>query len=110
MEYSFALSSAAGGGTVLTSEQYLGDGLDWFDFDIDPSGTPGQGSAAVPIQRKAVPTPIRYGGMPLPRFWALGQKFNITGTPALVMSDGEMLSGYLPPDLLLKHLQEEQKH
>lgn len=46
---------------------------------------------------------------PLPRFWALGQKFNITGTPALVMSDGEMLSGYMPPDLLLKHLQEEQK-
>jgi thiol:disulfide interchange protein DsbC len=46
---------------------------------------------------------------PLPRFWALGQKFNITGTPALVMSDGEMLSGYLPPDVLLKHLQEEQK-
>ena len=46
---------------------------------------------------------------PLPRFWALGQKFNITGTPALVMSDGEMLSGYMPPDMLLKHLQEEQK-
>ncbi|HLJ38956.1 MAG TPA: DsbC family protein [Steroidobacteraceae bacterium] len=46
---------------------------------------------------------------PLPRFWALGQKFNITGTPALVMSDGEMLSGYMPPDVLLKHLQEEQK-
>ena len=46
---------------------------------------------------------------PLARFWALGQKFNITGTPALVMSDGEMLSGYLPPDVLLKHMQEEQK-
>ena len=46
---------------------------------------------------------------PLQRFWALGQKFNITGTPALVMADGEMLSGYMPPDVLLKHLQEEQK-
>ncbi|MGO9803194.1 MAG: DsbC family protein [Steroidobacteraceae bacterium] len=44
---------------------------------------------------------------PLPRFWALGQKFNIQGTPAIVMADGEMLPGYLPPDVLLKHLQEE---
>ena len=46
---------------------------------------------------------------PLPRFWALGKKFNITGTPAIVLADGEMLPGYLPPDALLKHLQEEQK-
>ena len=46
---------------------------------------------------------------PLARFWALGQKFNIQGTPAIVLADGEMLPGYLPPDVLLKHLQEEQK-
>ena len=46
---------------------------------------------------------------PLARFWALGQKFNIQGTPAIVLADGEMVSGYLPPDVLLKHLQEEQK-
>ncbi len=45
---------------------------------------------------------------PLPRFWALGQKFNIQGTPAIVLADGEMLPGYLPPDVLLKHLQDEQ--
>lgn len=47
---------------------------------------------------------------PLARFWALGQKFNITGTPAIVMTDGEMVPGYLPPDVLLKHLQEESHH
>jgi thiol:disulfide interchange protein DsbC len=45
---------------------------------------------------------------PLARFWALGQKFNIQGTPAIVLADGEMLPGYLPPDVLLKHLQEDQ--
>jgi thiol:disulfide interchange protein DsbC len=45
---------------------------------------------------------------PLARFWALGTKFNITGTPAIVMADGEMVPGYMPPDVLLKHLQEEQ--
>ena len=46
---------------------------------------------------------------PLARFWALGQKFNVQGTPAIVLADGEMLPGYVPPDVLLKHLQEEQK-
>lgn len=45
---------------------------------------------------------------PLARFWAMGQRFNIQGTPAIVLADGEMLPGYLPPDVLLKHLQEEQ--
>jgi thiol:disulfide interchange protein DsbC len=45
---------------------------------------------------------------PLARFWALGQKFNIQGTPAIVLADGEMLPGYLPPDVLLKHLQDDQ--
>jgi len=46
---------------------------------------------------------------PVPRFWELGRKFNVQGTPAIVLADGEMLPGYLPPDALLKHLQEEQK-
>lgn len=46
---------------------------------------------------------------PLARFWALGSKFNITGTPAIVMADGEMVAGYLPPDVLLKHLQQEHR-
>jgi thiol:disulfide interchange protein DsbC len=45
---------------------------------------------------------------PLARFWALGQKFNVQGTPAIVMADGELISGYMPPDVLLKHLQEER--
>jgi hypothetical protein len=71
LEYGFAVSSQAAGGTVLTADAYLGDGLDWFDFDIDPSQTAATGSASTSIARQAVPTPIRYGGMPLPRFWAM---------------------------------------
>ena len=71
MEYGFELSSAAGGGTVMSAEAYLGDGLDWFDFDVEPGAAPAAGAAAVPIDRKAVPAPVRYGGMPLPRFWAM---------------------------------------
>jgi hypothetical protein len=71
MEYGFAVSSPAAEGTVLLAEQYLGDGLDWFDFDIDPSASAGPSADPIPVKAKAVPTPVRYGGMPLPRFWAM---------------------------------------
>jgi len=71
LEYGFAVSSQAAGGTVLAADAYLGDGLDWFDFDIAPSQTAATGPASTSITRQAVPTPIRYGGMPLPRFWAM---------------------------------------
>ena len=71
MEYGFAMSSPAAGGTVLVAEQYLGDGLDWFDFDIEPGAAAGPDAAAFAINAKAVPAPVRYGGMPLPRFWAM---------------------------------------
>jgi len=71
MEYGFAVSNPGAGGTVLVANQYLGDGLDWFDFDIDPSATAGPDAPAIPISAKAVPAPVNYGGMPLARFWAM---------------------------------------
>jgi thiol:disulfide interchange protein DsbC len=43
---------------------------------------------------------------PVARSWDLGQTFEIQGTPAIVMADGEMLPGYVPPDALVKHLRE----
>ncbi len=70
-EYSFAVASPAGGGAVLVAPQYLGEGLDWYDFDIDPAAAAGPAADPLPVKAKAVPTPIRYGGMPLPRFWAM---------------------------------------
>lgn len=39
--------------------------------------------------------------------YALGREFALDGTPAIVMTNGELLPGYLPPDVLLKHLQDE---
>ncbi|HYL01608.1 MAG TPA: DsbC family protein [Steroidobacteraceae bacterium] len=44
---------------------------------------------------------------PVAMTYALGREFAIDGTPAIVMTNGELLPGYLPPDVLLKHLQEE---
>jgi hypothetical protein len=72
MEYGFAASSPAAGGAVLVADRYQGDGVDWFDFDIDPSATAAAGAAPpLAIDVKAVPTPVRFAGMPLPRFWAM---------------------------------------
>jgi thiol:disulfide interchange protein DsbC len=41
--------------------------------------------------------------------YALGRDFAVQGTPAIIMADGEMLPGYLPPDALLQHLKESGK-
>ena len=92
MEYGFSLSSKAAGGTVLTAKQYLGDGLDWFDFDIDPSAAAGPDAVPIPINIRAVPSPVRYGGMPLPRFWAMeDSRYDFGSTDAAANDIGRLL-------------------
>jgi hypothetical protein len=72
LEYGFAVSSqASGAGAVLVADRYQGDGLDWFDFDIDPELAAAPAAAPLPIDVKAIPNPIRFAGMPLPRFWEM---------------------------------------
>ncbi len=44
---------------------------------------------------------------PVAQDYALGQKLDIGGTPALLLEDGELLSGYLPPVMLAQHLRGE---
>ena len=41
---------------------------------------------------------------PVEKHFLLGQKIGITGTPAIIKSDGELLPGYLPPEELLTRL------
>jgi thiol:disulfide interchange protein DsbC len=43
---------------------------------------------------------------PVAKSYALGQDFALEGTPAIIMADGEMLPGYLPPDVLAQHLKD----
>ncbi|MUN38896.1 hypothetical protein [Actinomadura litoris] len=62
----------AAGGTVLTAEEYLGDGLDWYSLDADPDlpGPAADGSGPPrPLHARAFPSPVRYGGIPADRFW-----------------------------------------
>ena len=46
---------------------------------------------------------------PVARSWELGQEFDIEGTPAILLADGEMLPGYMSPDELVKHLKETKR-
>jgi thiol:disulfide interchange protein DsbC len=50
-------------------------------------------------------SPKTCGNSPVGRDYALGQQFDIRGTPAIVMNNGEMLGGYLSPMALVQHLQ-----
>lgn len=43
---------------------------------------------------------------PVAHSFALGQDFALEGTPAIVMADGELLPGYVPPDVLAQHLKD----
>jgi thiol:disulfide interchange protein DsbC len=43
---------------------------------------------------------------PVARSYALGQEFAVQGTPAIILADGEMLPGYVPPEVLVEHLKD----
>lgn len=46
---------------------------------------------------------------PVAHSYQLGKDFALPGTPAIVLADGDMLDGYLPPDVLAKHLHDTAK-
>lgn len=73
LEHQAVVASSAGGGTVLRAPEYDGESLDWVDFAIDTT-TPAPEfalPAPQPVQLSGVPAPIRYGGMPVARYWEL---------------------------------------
>lgn len=43
---------------------------------------------------------------PVARTYALGQDFALQGTPAIILADGDILPGYVPPDVLVQHLKD----
>jgi thiol:disulfide interchange protein DsbC len=45
------------------------------------------------------------GTTPVARDYELGQSFGVRGTPAIVLANGDMVGGYLPPPLLVKEVQ-----
>ncbi|MFF7122093.1 hypothetical protein [Streptomyces sp. NPDC008240] len=62
----------AGAEKVLTVQEYPGGTLGWQDFSLDPEHPLG-GTApdSVEFHRTVFPAPVRFSGMPLPRWWAV---------------------------------------
>ncbi|MDL4816777.1 hypothetical protein [Actinomadura opuntiae] len=74
LEHRFSVAAGQPGGAekVLTAQEYPGGELDWHAFSIDPGTRVGGASAPpAPINRTVFPAPVRYSGMPLPRWWAV---------------------------------------
>ena len=46
---------------------------------------------------------------PVKQHYELGVQVGVTGTPAIVLSDGTLMPGYLPPKQLLKALEQNSK-
>lgn len=66
---------------------------------------PNRGDALTRAKRdEAISAPKHCSGSPVAREYALGQDIGVRGTPAIVLDDGEMLPGYLPPNMLAQHL------
>jgi hypothetical protein len=83
LEYRFSLTATTTPGgrdpdVVLTADEYTGGHLDWYSFDIDPgrqqadqpTGTPAGAGDEADRSVAVIPTPVRYSGMPVSRWWA----------------------------------------
>lgn len=72
LEYSFQTRAALSDGEVAFDvAEYPGGTLDWFHGELADVGTaPSRGRAAMPLQMSALPTPVRFAGMPSDRLFA----------------------------------------
>jgi hypothetical protein len=74
LEHRFSVSASVPGGTekVLTAQEYPGGELDWHAFSVDPdTDVGGTKPPEKTLGRTVFPAPVRFSGMPLPRWWAL---------------------------------------
>lgn len=65
--------------------------------------------AAMDEAKKGEAMPKRSCDNPVDRHLEIGSKLPIRGTPAFVLSDGEMVPGYVPPDRLFALLEARKK-
>jgi len=76
LDYRFScVASVEGGAKTFTADEYEANSLDWHTFDVagdrenppDPAPT----ARSTTLTRTLIPTPVRYSGMPLSRWWAI---------------------------------------
>ena len=72
LEHRFSVAAAAPDGErVLTAPEYPGGDLDWHAFSTGDGSLGGVGTAPAALNRTVFPAPVRFSGMPLPRWWAV---------------------------------------
>ena len=71
LEYAFEVRASSLPGLELRADEYHGGHLDWWAVDAPDAQLPVAESAVTREQRKIVPTPAVYGGMPVSRFWEM---------------------------------------
>lgn len=95
LEYEFAVAARTSTGqAVLTASAYRGGELDWHAFDLNPAASLGASGDPQPasIVRTVIPAPIRYRGMPRPRFWEFEDEITNFGAVDAAADDlGRML-------------------
>jgi hypothetical protein len=75
MEYSFELRASREEGDMrLVADGYVGGRLEWHHFDrVDTDEPTAAASDVVSRRAEVLPVPLRFRGMPAPRFWAFEQ-------------------------------------
>lgn len=70
-EHVVRVASSAAGGVVFRAGDYAGDSLGWSEFDVDLSSPMPSFRLPPPkpVTLATTPTPVRFGGMPSPRYW-----------------------------------------
>ena len=72
LEHRFSVSAPTPAGErVLTAPEYPGGDLDWHAFSTGTGSLGGAGTAPAALNRTVFPAPVRFSGMPLPRWWAV---------------------------------------
>ncbi|MEO7982462.1 MAG: hypothetical protein ABI688_00140, partial [Bacteroidota bacterium] len=99
LEYKFNILNDAdpNSATVLEAASFLGDKLDWYDFEIKRTGN----VAVVTSTNTFVPGPVTYPGMPESRWWQMEENsinfgnvnVKTTDLPTLMLIDFALIYG-----------------
>lgn len=66
--------------------------------------SPNRNDALTRAKREEKIKTAKCASTPVARHFQLGEEMGVRGTPAIVLSSGEMLPGYVPPAMLVEHL------
>ena len=94
-EYAFSVAAPGmgdNGEIVLEARSYDGTGIDWYSADVRSGATLGAAADAGPdaqgaVQRRVLPQPIAYPGMPADRFWEMEDGLVNLGAPGAGPTD-----------------------